>query len=302
MLLAPKHSKAISDIAEKLYDILPGKPHPYANQSISFMGVAHEMGLSKFWTGGSKLPAITILLSHTYEHEKGKFCSLIISIVNKGITYRAKKQPIGKSEIMAINELIAKLDFKIPELWDNDFLDILAGSIEEKPIQRQAKQVDYTTLLSNFTDMLSLDPQSRGFAFEAFLNKLFEEFELSPRKSFRIVGEQIDGSLDLENEYYLIEAKWQEKPLGNSDLLTFYGKIAGKSSWTRGIVISYNGFSKEGLEAFSKGRPTNLITLDGQDIYAMLSKNISLADVLKKKMRWAAETGEISKSIFELFA
>lgn len=301
MPLAPKHSKAISDIAEILYDFLPGKPHPYADQSVSYQGIASEMGLSKFWTGGSKLPAITTLISKTYEYERGRFCSLMISIVNKGITYRDRKQPVSKAEILALNELITKLDFKIRELWDKSFLDSLAGDAEVKPKQNKVKQADYVTLLSDFMSMLSLDAHSRGFAFEAFLNKLFEEFELNPRKSFRIVGEQIDGSLELEGEYYLIEAKWQEKPLGNADLLTFYGKIAGKSSWTRGIVISYNGFSKDGLEAFGRGRPTNLITLDGQDLYAILSKNMSLVDVLKRKIRWAAETGEIAKSVFELF-
>lgn len=303
MPLAPKHSKAISDIAGVLYSFLPGKPHPYANQNISFRGVAHEMGLSNFWTGGSKLPAITTLLSYTYEQERSIFCSLLINIVNKGITYRAKKQPVSKSEIMTLNELIAKLDFKIPELWDKGFLDSLDNDIKVEPIQAAPKQVvDYSVLLAEFSDMLHMDAHSRGFAFELFLNKLFGEFELSPRKSFRLVGEQIDGSLELDGEYYLIEAKWQKDPLGNADLLTFHGKIMGKSTWTRGIVISYNGFSKDGLEAFSRGRPTNLIAIDGQDLYAILSKEISLTDVLRKKVRWAADTGEIAKSVFELFA
>ena len=301
MPLALKYSKAISDIAEYLYDFLPGNPHPYANQSISFKGVAYEMGLSKFWMGGSKLPAITALLSHTYEHERGKFCNLIISIVNKGITYRAKKQPVSKKEIITLNDLIAKLDFKIPELWDKSFLDSLPYEAEEKPVQPIAKQVNYATLLTDFTVMLTLEPQSRGFAFEKFLNVLFDEFGLNPRKSFKLLGEQIDGSFELDGEYYLVEAKWQEKPLGNSDLLTFNGKIAGKSAWSRGIVISYSGFSKDGLDAFGKGRATNLITMDGQDLYAILSKNISLTEALKKKIRWTAETGEIAKSVFELF-
>ena len=131
----------------------------------------------------------------------------------------------------------------------------------------------------------SLEPQPRGFAFEVFLNKLFDECGLNPRASFKLVGEQIDGSLELDGEYYLIEAKWQKAPLGNAELLTFHGKIEGKSSWTRGIVISHSGFSEDGLKAFSKGRSTNLITISGQDLYAILSKNISLEDVLKKKIR-----------------
>ena len=135
MPLAPKYSKAISDMAEILYSFLPGKPHPYANQSISFMGVANEMGLSKFWIGGSKLPAISCLLSQTYEHEKSKFCGLIIAIINKGITYRAKKEPVKRVEIVELNEVIGRLGFKIPELWDKAFLDSMADDGTKKQLR-----------------------------------------------------------------------------------------------------------------------------------------------------------------------
>jgi hypothetical protein len=304
MPLAPKHAKTINDIADLLYDFLPRKPHPYANQSISFQGVANEIGLMKFWTGGSKLPAINALLASTYEHEKGKFCNLFLLIVNKAIVYRSKKSPISRQEISALNDLILSLGFKIPELWDKDFLGNLAGndkSMSDKSKAIVRKKIDYDALLQDFLALNSLEPHKRGFEFERFLNKLFDEFELNPRKSFRLTGEQIDGSLDLDGEYYLIEAKWQKAPLGNNDLLSFHGKVKGKSSWTRGIIISHNGFSKDGLEAFSRGRPTNLITLDGQDIYALLSKNIPFEEGLKTKVRWAAETGEIAKSVFELF-
>ena len=37
-------------------------------------------------------------------------------------------------------------------------------------------------------------PQKRGFEFERFLNAMFAAYGLSPRSSFRLVGEQIDGS------------------------------------------------------------------------------------------------------------
>ncbi|MDR0307200.1 MAG: restriction endonuclease [Chitinispirillales bacterium] len=302
MSLTPKHVKAINDIAELLYDFLPNKPHPRANQAVSFQGVANELGLLKFFIGGSKLPTISTLLSSTYEFERGKFCKLIITIVNKGITYKAKKNPMTKNEIAKLNELILILGFKIPELWDNSFLNSLVKDKDIEPKNDKNKQIDYDVLLNEFLLIQNLDPNVRGFAFERFLNKLFCEFELTPRPSFRLSGEQIDGSLELDSEYYLIEAKWKKQPLGNSDMLTFNGKIMGKSSWTRGIIISYSGFSKEGLEAFGRGRATNLITLDGQDIYALLHKKISLVDGLKKKIRWAAETGEVAKSIFELFA
>ncbi len=303
MALTPKQAKTISDISDMLYDFLPGKPHPYANQSISFKGVAAETGLAKYWLDGSKLPSINSLLGNTYQFEKGMFCNLMINIVNKGIIYRKKKNPVKHDEIIKLNKLILVLDFKIPELWDDGFLSCLSGDIDNTTNTNQTlnKEVDYEVLLQDLLEITKLTPQARGFAFEKFLNRLFEAFGLSPSASFRITGEQIDGSLELDNEYYLIEAKWQDKPCNNADLTVFQGKITRKSSWTRGIMVSMNGFSDDSFVAFGKGIPTNLITIDGQDLYALLYKKISLAEGLRKKIRWAAETGEIAKSFFELY-
>lgn len=37
--------------------------------------------------------------------------------------------------------------------------------------------------------------------------ELFHAFALAPPSQFRLVGEQIDGSFDLSNTTYLVEAK-----------------------------------------------------------------------------------------------
>lgn len=39
--------------------------------------------------------------------------------------------------------------------------------------------------------------QARGYQFERYLNRLFKDCALEPRESFRIKGEQIDGSFVL---------------------------------------------------------------------------------------------------------
>ncbi len=60
-------------------------------------------------------------------------------------------------------------------------------------------------LSAALTELMRLAPAPRGFAFERFLDDTFAAFNLSPRKSFRLVGEQIDGSFHLTNETYLVE-------------------------------------------------------------------------------------------------
>ena len=42
-------------------------------------------------------------------------------------------------------------------------------------------------------------------------------------------------------------------------------------------------FTADGLEAFARGRQTNLICADGLDLYEFLSRGVSLIDVLEEK-------------------
>ncbi len=71
--------------------------------------------------------------------------------------------------------------------------------------------VDWHSLIAEMNEMKSLPPHPRGFRFEARLAELFSIFKLAPRSSFRNTGEQIDGSFRLNDEFYLMEAKWHQK-------------------------------------------------------------------------------------------
>ena len=99
---------------------------------------------------------------------------------------------------------------------------------------------------------------------------------------------------------YLVEAKWRDKQTDQSDLLIFREKVESKSTWGRGLFISYNGFTEDGLTAYSKGRATNIIGMDSQDLFHILSGEMSLVDAINKKVRQAAETGEFFVSVFTL--
>lgn len=168
-----------------------------------------------------------------------------------------------------------------------------------------AKKVSVSSAtLGEFKERLieisKLEPQPKGFAFEKFLNDLFDVHKLAPRGSFRITGEQIDGSFELNSDVYLLEAKWQAKQTSQDDLLIFRGKVESKSTWTRGLFISDSGFTEDGLIAFSKGKATNIIGMTGQDLFFVLSGEISLQDTISLKARRAAETGEFYVSVYEL--
>lgn len=147
--------------------------------------------------------------------------------------------------------------------------------------------------------LAGLDPQPRGYAFEAFLKTLFDRFGLEARDPFRLRGEQIDGSFVLGNEVYLLEGKWQNVPSGIDHLHTFHGKVEQKAAWTRGLIISYSGFSPDGLHAFGRGK--RVICMDGYDISEVLRRELPLNHVLERKVRRAGETGEAFVRVVDLF-
>lgn len=155
-------------------------------------------------------------------------------------------------------------------------------------------------LAERWIKLVDQEPQKRGFSFELLLNEIFNAFELAPKKSFRLLGEQIDGSFQLGGDTYLVEAKWQNQQTSQADLLIFREKVESKSAWARGVFISHSGFSRDGLNAFSRGRSTNIVGMDGQDLYFVLTGKITLIEAVSKKVRRAAETGEFFVPLFEL--
>jgi hypothetical protein len=171
-----------------------------------------------------------------------------------------------------------------------------------KPSQPSAPSVDeaaFADLKAHLIRITALAPQPRGFAFERFLKALFDANGLGARASFRLVGEQIDGSFDHSGETYLLEAKWTDAQTGAADLRAFNGKVEEKAAWTRGLFVSNAGFTEDGLDAFGRGK--RVVCVDGLDLYEILDRGLLLADALGRKIRRAAESGQPFVRIRELY-
>src|SRR4051794_40536931 len=76
---------------------------------------------------------------------------------------------------------------------------------------------------------------------------------------------------------------------GAADLHTFHGKLTQRADWSRGLFISYNGFTDVGLTAF--GRARKVICMDGRDLAESFQRRIPLPDVIRRKARKAVEHG-----------
>lgn len=164
-----------------------------------------------------------------------------------------------------------------------------------KAIREKLEEIcsEYLSLIA------SGEPQKRGFRLEKVLRGLFELFDLDPKASFRILGEQIDGAFSFEGTDYLLEAKWQRDPVGAAGIDSLCGKLQRKLDNTLGLYLSINGYSDDAVTAVSSGRRL-VILMDGSDLMAVLEGRIDLLQLLLRKRRVAAETGNIYLRIHEI--
>ena len=144
------------------------------------------------------------------------------------------------------------------------------------------------------------DRNKAGLTLERLLNQVFEAFQLKPRQPFRVVGEQIDGSFDLDGQVYLLESKWENHALSEAPLLVFRGKIEGKSTFTRGVFIALNDVTAAARDSITRGKAPCFFIMNGHDLMMILSEAILLTDFLRRRVRLLAEEGRVSVPFSEL--
>jgi hypothetical protein len=164
---------------------------------------------------------------------------------------------------------------------------------QAREAQRAERQASRDALKDRFTVLMSeSNAQRRGYFLETFLNDLFEFEGLDPRGSFRLVGEQIDGSFAWRTRTCLVEAKWVKDPVAGAEFGAFNYKIEGKTADTRGLYISINGYSSEAIEGMKLKGALKFVCIDGAHIMRALVSSDGLAPILERVWRHADETGE----------
>lgn len=303
MALSLAQAQVVHELAELLYDFLPGSGAPWWKGHVSFATVAREAGVGDFWEGGSKKSAIIRLFERTLAERPIKLEPLIVSIVKHGCAYRRNNgRPVRRPEIERLNVLILRLGFRFPQLWQDEFLSSLS-EVDLAPADGKAAGDEQTpaqptraALLGTFRERFyelskASDRQAAGRQFQEFLVDLFDLFGLSVRGPYRVTGEEIDGSFELDHETYLLEAKWTKYPIAKSDLLAFERKVEAKSAYTRGLFISVNGFSQQAIDSMGLGKDQRLFCADGYDLAVVLEGSMDLCEMLRRKRRRLTEEG-----------
>ena len=299
-------TRAINGIANVLYSFLPGSGNRSWRGHVTFGSVAATLGLGHYWPGGSKLPAIITLLELTLQHQRPKFEALLVEIVRKGIAYRQKnREPVTANEIEQLAGFAHDLGVKVPLLWDEKFreslshtpaerarhnADLLAQQERAKITAANERSVALRKLRDAFFALhADMDRQRAGHALEDLLNELFDAYDLAPRGRFRLTGEEIDGSFELDHETYLVEAKWENKALSEAPLMVFREKVMSKSRFTRGVLIAVNDVTMDAKEAIYRGKQPTFFVVTGHDLTMLLLEAIDLVTFLRVRARLLGE-------------
>ncbi len=167
-------------------------------------------------------------------------------------------------------------------------------SRESAEAQAQKARSSLAELRNEFLELHAgkLKPQQRGYALEKILAGLAKIDDLEASEPFRVIGEQIDGTLKFDGEHYLIEAKWHDTSSSNEPVYQFVGKIEGKM-YGRGLFISIQGFSENVIHSVVRGKALRTIFIDGEDLILVLEEQISFVQMIDKKVKAAQTKGLI---------
>ena len=132
----------------------------------------------------------------------------------------------------------------------------------------------------------SVSPQRRGYRLEEIMNNLFKIAEISVKESFtrNAGGEQIDGAIEVGNNYYLVECKWRAKLANGGELDGLRGKVTRSGPQTMGLFISVNGWSKHVIDLMKQNPDKRMLLMDGEDIRSALAADITIIDMLRAKI------------------
>ncbi|MFZ3590352.1 hypothetical protein ACOI1C_14130 [Bacillus sp. DJP31] len=236
-------------------------------------------------------------LARDQERYKQDLLDLMYEVVKIKDFSHLERLDNGKEKAKITKESVAALEklYKTHEgyILEQENIHKRRKKAQIKQLKQKAVSKKLEGLKSQFYQLVtSTNPQSRGYELEKILKELFVLFDLDPKSSFKIQGEQLDGAFTFDNMDYLVEAKWQKELTGIQDFDAFSGKISRKLDNTLGLFISINGFSEDAVKAHSTGRRL-MILMDGSDLMAVLEGRIDLTQLLLLKRRHASQTGNI---------
>jgi hypothetical protein len=275
-------------LIESVFGMSSGYVTNFSNREFEeFMSDVVQYNIYAKYPGLSKAKMFREFLKDESEPSVGKAIVLLINHMNDNNWI-----PIDKNE---------KAD-KLYELGKKLLGKSNVQSTDKKVNQniKQSIELDYNSFNNALLDLEKIsNSQTRGYAFEKYLNGLFNSFGLDPHASYRTEYDQIDGSFILDGNTVLIEAKYRNNAIPKDDLILFTQKIELKSHFARGLFITYSLVDNKAIDYFTD-RSSRFVVLTVEELFIMCQNKLSLITVLQNKFRFLDERGLIYKHIMSL--
>jgi hypothetical protein len=157
--------------------------------------------------------------------------------------------------------------------------------------------IDEYSRLKRLEDMT---PQVRGQRFNQFVADLLVFWGLDRvQASVRGTGE-IDVTFAVDSTRFVLEAKWEQRPLDFGPIAKLRGRITQRLAGTQGVFLSMAGYTPEALSDMLRGQQPDMLLLDRTHLEAMLSGLLSPNDLFGELVDRASYRGEVYVAVKDL--
>jgi Mn-dependent DtxR family transcriptional regulator len=137
------------------------------------------------------------------------------------------------------------------------------------------------------------DPHKRGHLFEKLLAQVISMDAWACEINVRRPGEEHDIVLHREREYYLIECKWHNEPIGAKTVREFRDRVLARVG-VRGILISMSDFTTPAIRDVESRLSDCMILLFGRkDIDALFEGITTFTGLLGEKFNAAVSQRKV---------
>lgn len=183
---------------------------------------------------------------------------------------------------------IGKINHSLAKNIQLEFMKIELNIKKKNTNLNNKKEISIKNIKESFYSMIqnnNITSQKKGFEFEKIFYDIVEFENIEHCRPYRTNSkEQIDGSLKIENNNYLVELKFTKDEVNFSTLSTLQGKLSTKGNYPRGIFLSMEGFSNGAVLNQFSSINKNIILMDSSDFINILENRITLNELLIKKI------------------
>lgn len=230
-----------------------------------------------------------------YEHLRGSDFDLRLSI-SRGFV----RTVIEHKNFVPQNE---KHRIEIAERSALKLRELIAAQESEKEQKERTKREAAAARVPTYQEQLAhvrdsfeqarkMEPRPRGYALERIFTDLMRIGGIQVEEPFSNKGEQMDGAIKYDSNYYIIELKWVANKLEPKHIGAFYFKVEGKMG-ARGIIVAMNGYTDGVLETLPKGKELKVLLLDGNHFANVIYGLYRFNEFLGHAIRCASLNGQL---------